>query len=123
MKHSADAINVLIFETKNGVVKSIGSDQSDKNNEFNWKVTVVELNGEYERLQGAYAHVQNIRGEIVLSTVGFFTNDCHFVKERPVPKPAVTPPPDNNDSNKISSPTKKDGLKHLTDHGFWDKSQ
>ena len=56
MKHSSDAVNVLIFETENGEMKSIGSDQSDKNNEFDWQVTVIDL-AEYERLQGAYAYV------------------------------------------------------------------
>ena len=49
VKHSANAINVLEFLTENGVVKSIGSDQTDSNNEFNWEVTVIEL-GEHERL-------------------------------------------------------------------------
>ena len=87
VKHSTDAINVLEFMTSNGVEKSIGSDQTDASDEFDQTVTVVEFQ-EHERLQGGFAHVDRIRGEIRLMTIGFLTNDCFFEPEKPLVKPA-----------------------------------
>ena len=97
VKHSENAINVLQFETEKGIVRSIGSDQDDDHNEFGWEVTVVELS-EHERLQGAYSHVQRIRGEIRLSTIGFFTSNCWYEEIKPIAKPAVTPPTEAEDT-------------------------
>lgn len=76
--------------------------------------------GEHERLQGAYAHVQRLRSEIRLSTIGFFKSDCWFEETKPVAKPVINLP-SANDSSSTSGHT--DPLKHLeTDHSGWSRS-
>lgn len=89
VKHSEKTINVVQFMTKNGLEKKIGSDQSDLTNAFRWQTTRFALE-DHERLQGGFAQVQENRGEISLTTLGFFTFACKFEKPKPKPKPAVT---------------------------------
>ena len=41
VKHSKDTINSLQFKTDLGQVKTVGSQQTDATNMFDWKVTKV----------------------------------------------------------------------------------
>ena len=101
VKHSENAINYLQFTTKKGLVRTVGSDQSDTNNEFNWEKTDVILS-DHERLQGAFAHVGRVGlGGVRLKTIGFIKGDCWYGD--PLPKKPVENKPRPAGSSGISN--------------------
>ena len=74
--HSLDAINAVEFQT-NIRVKRIGSSQADSKNDFQWKVSNIDLES-HERLIGAFGHVKKVNDELRLTSLGFIKSDCLF---------------------------------------------
>ena len=103
VKHSTNTINVLEFKTQQGQVKTVGSQQSDSNNMFNWKTSVIKFD-EHERLQGGFAHIKHVMGAMQLSSIGFLKSDCWFgpkAKKETSERVDPTPVPVVNNLNQL----------------------